>query len=75
MLSEHRYWILLAGELNDVAREAVDGWRIEPIGADTALIGDMDQAALHGVLNRIRFLGLPIVEVCRLRPTPANGSQ
>lgn len=59
--------------LTDAALEAFDGWKIEPAGPDTALIGDMDQAALHGVLNRIYCLDLHLIEVCRLRPTPANG--
>jgi len=69
VLSEHRYWILMAGELTDAAREAFDGWKIEPVDANTALIGDMDQAALHGVLNRIRCLGLALTEVRQLAPT------
>jgi hypothetical protein len=72
VLSEHRYRILLAGELNDAAREAFDGWKIEPVNAHPALIGDMDQAALHGVLNRIRCLGLALIEVRRLEAAPAN---
>ena|SRR5215471_4329907 len=66
-LGEHRYQILVAGELPDVAREAFEGWTIEPIGADTAVSGNMDQAALHGALARIRGLCLGIVEVRRLR--------
>jgi hypothetical protein len=55
--------------LDDVAREAFDGWHIELLNADTAVIGDMDQAALHGVLARIRGLGLTLVEVRRLPHT------
>jgi hypothetical protein len=35
---------------------------------DTVLCGSLrDQAALHGVLNKIRDLGLPVVQVNRLR--------
>jgi hypothetical protein len=66
VLRGHRYRIVMAGDWNDVACEAFDGWKIEPVDAEIALIGDMDQAALHGVLVRIDRLGFTLVEVRRL---------
>lgn len=33
---------------------------------ETIISGEMDQAALHGVLNRIRDLGVEIISVQRL---------
>jgi hypothetical protein len=65
----HRYWILVAGELSEVVCQAFEGWTVEPVGGETAVIGDMDQAALQGVLDQIRRLGLDVIEVRRLRPT------
>jgi hypothetical protein len=62
----HRYRITVAGGLGEIGREAFADFRIEPNGRYTALIGDLDQAGLHGALNRILALGLELVELNRL---------
>ena len=42
---------------------------VEPVG--TVLRGPVvDQAALHGVINRLQNLGLELIEVRRLIPGP-----
>jgi hypothetical protein len=45
---------------------------------DTLLAGLLDQAALHGVLRRVRDLGLPLIAVTRIDsgrrvPRPSSG--
>jgi hypothetical protein len=42
---------------------------------DTLLTGPVvDQAALHGLLRRVRDLGLPLLSVIRLEPGHADAS-
>ena len=62
----HSYRITISGGLGKIGREAFGDFRIEPDGTNTVLIGDLDQAALYGTLNRILGLGLELVEVRRL---------
>jgi hypothetical protein len=62
----HRYWITIAGGLGDIGREAFSDFAIESNGTNTVLTGDLDQAALHGTLNRIMSLGFELVELGRL---------
>ena len=45
-----------------------------PNGCDTLLCGPViDQAALHGLLIKIRDLGVPLLAVQRLEPDPGQG--
>ena len=62
----HHYRIIVAGGLSEIGREAFSDFRIEANGANTALIRDLDQAALYGTLNRILSLGFELIELCRL---------
>jgi hypothetical protein len=42
---------------------------------DTLLAGPVvDQAALHGLLRKVRDLGLPLLSVIRLQPDQADAS-
>jgi hypothetical protein len=62
----HRYRIIIAGGLGEIGREAFADFRIESNGANTVLIGDLDQAALYGTLHRILSLGFELVGLNRL---------
>jgi len=42
---------------------------------DTLLTGPVvDQAALHGLLKKVRDLGMPLLSVIRVEPGPADSS-
>jgi hypothetical protein len=62
--SAYFYRIRLRGQLDRRWSDWFDGFEIQYIGEDTVLIGCVsDQAALHGVLAKIRDLGLMIILV------------
>jgi hypothetical protein len=68
------YEIRLAGQLDPRWASWFDGLALthEPSGI-TVLRGDIaDQAALHGLLQRVRDLGLPLVSVTRLDESDAS---
>ena len=47
---------------------------LEPNG-NTLLTGALvDQAALHGLLRKVRDLGMPLLSVNRVKPRPADAS-
>jgi hypothetical protein len=64
------YRIRLKGHLADHWTEWFDGLTITHLdNGETVLEGPViDQAALHGMLNKIRDLGLPLLAVDRVEP-------
>jgi hypothetical protein len=70
------YEIRIQGHLDDRWAERFDGLTItlEEDG-NTLLTGPIiDQAALHGLLKKVRDLGLPLVSVRPLEPGQADQS-
>ncbi len=66
------YEIRVKGHLDGRWSEWFDGLRIANVeNGDALLSGEIvDQSALHGVLNKVRDLGLPLIAVSRIRSTP-----
>ena len=67
-----RYEIRLKGHLDPRWAPSFDGLRLSHERDGTTLLRGpvVDQAALHGVLRRVRDLGLPLVSVIRVEPEP-----
>jgi hypothetical protein len=60
----HHYQIRVRGHLSDEWSDWFTGLRIKRLEpTDTLLVGQLDQAALHGVLARIRDLNLVLIAV------------
>ena len=68
--SAETYEISLRGHLDEswADRLGVPGLTHEADGTTTLSGVSVDQAALHGLLQRIRDLGLPLISVNRIRP-------
>jgi hypothetical protein len=61
------YKITVEGRLGCQWCDCFEGMTIEPEGGLTNIKGKVaDQSALHGLLVRIRDLGLPLISVKRL---------
>lgn len=66
------YRIRVKGHLGPEWSSWFDGMAVEPqAGDETLLTGPAaDQAALHGLLNKVRDLGLPLLSVELLQLPP-----
>jgi hypothetical protein len=69
------YQIRLKGHLSALWRDWFDGLTITlEDNGDTLLTGlVIDQAALHGLLKRVRDLGLPLLSVNPVKPASGPG--
>jgi hypothetical protein len=62
------YEVRVTGQLGAEARDAFGGLTIQHQEAAAVLSGDLDQAALLGLIDRVRALDLELVEIRRIRP-------
>ena len=71
------YQIRIKGCLDNRWAARFDGMTLTPEGTgDTLLTGPVvDQAALHGLLRKVRDLGMPLISVTRFSPGPAVVSE
>jgi hypothetical protein len=69
-----RYEICIKGHLDDKWADWFEGLTItREDNGETLLTGPVvDQAALHGVLRKVRDLGMPLLSVNRVRPSQAD---
>ena len=67
MRAEPTYEIRIAGLLDEATATAFAGLDMTTRGTVTIITGEFDQAALHGLLEKIRLLGLDLVEARRIR--------
>lgn len=64
-----RYEVRVEDVLEDRWSEWFEGLEVERVGSETILSGTLrDQPALHGVLDKVRDLGLSVIAVRRLPP-------
>lgn len=70
-----QYEIRLKGHLDDKWADWFDSLTITRTdNGETLLRGAVvDQAALHGLLRKVRDLGLPLIAVMQVDPQQANG--
>jgi hypothetical protein len=68
-MAPSRYELRIKGRLGEALLGSFAGFDAEVEPVETVLRGDIeDQAALHGVLERIHEAGLEIVEVRKVEP-------
>jgi hypothetical protein len=70
-VSDVTYEIRVMGSLGPAAREAFTDLSVEVEPTTTVLSGDLDQTALHAVLDRVRALGLELIDV-KQAPAPLD---
>lgn len=70
------YQIRIKGHLGHHWSDWFEGLTLTVLDNDEMLLTGpvVDQAALHGVLKKVRDLGMPLLSVNRVKPGPAGAS-
>jgi hypothetical protein len=63
-----QYQVRVLGRVGPAASEAFADFGVHVEPTATVLSGALDQAALHGLIARVRGLGLELVDVHRIHP-------
>ena len=73
-MSQEFYQITVKGHLDNRWANWFEGLTItREDNGETLLIGPVvDQAALHGLLRKVRDLGMPLLSVTHVRPSQAD---
>ena len=75
-MSARHYEIRVVGSIGLAAQEAFSDMGVDVEPASTVLSGTLDQGSLHVMLDRVRALGLELVDVRQVRsgadPEPAD---
>ena len=72
MRAQPTYEIRIAGRLDETTLAAFAGLEVTYRDEETLITGQFDQAALHGMLEMIRSLGLDLLEARRVPSRPAS---
>jgi hypothetical protein len=68
-VTRHTYEIRVIGSFGPATHEAFADLVVEVEPAITVLSGNLDQRGLHAVLDRVRALGLELVEITQAPPS------
>jgi hypothetical protein len=72
----YTYRIVVRGELSERFAMAFEGMEVSSADGRTIIAGEVtDQSHLHGILDRIRSLGLELVSVQRVSEEPQTATQ
>jgi hypothetical protein len=73
----NKYEIRVRNHLDACWIDWFEGWEIRNLdNGEVSLTGaDVDQSALHGVLNKIRDLNLTLISVVRVEPSGRQAGQ
>ena len=68
-MTRRRYEIRVIGSFGPATHEAFADLAVEVEPGITVLSGNLDQRGLHAVLDRVRALGLELVEITQAPPS------